>query len=770
MMGYSNLGFICVLSLVKTTPQFAAVIEQNATTPRTQSVFLMKIFPKASAGLIRRKREWMIPAVNIPENDKGPFPKEVVKMKSTAADLMKMVYYVTGPGADQPPVGLFKVHRHSGMLSVTDKLDREETKEYILTIHGSAESENYIEKPAEIIINIIDQNDNAPVCTHNPFRGEVPERSKPNVFVVQVSAKDLDDPNTFNGIVRYKLVGQEPSGDAFHIDPVTGNISLASFGILDRETYPLYKLHVEAADLEGRGFSSTCMVIIKVTDSNDHAPRFSQNIYIGTMQEHKVGEIVARLTVTDKDETLTANSMVKFTIIDGNEEGVFNVSTAPNKMEGIITTIKGLDFEQGRNTFSLLVVVENTVPFAVPLSTSTATVTITVQDVNEPPIFELAKKQVRVAEDLPVGSSITNYTAKDPDTARQQNIRYKMPKDIAKWLEITEDTGQIKVRNPMDREASFLKNGEYTVLIEAYDNDDEPATGTGTLIIHLKDVNDNAPVLEQPRAQMCSTEPEPVQLTITDQDGPENSLPFHVELHNEYQNNWTVINSSGDAVWLYPLRHLDVGEYRLLLRVYDSQMLFLDNSVTVEMCDCKGRDVICLAGVRAAYVSTLYIYVLAAVFCLLLLLLLLLFLKRKSWKKQKLFIQTDDNDRDNILCYNEEGGGEEDQDYVMSLLHSGPQVFNTNITPTDFFYRQHCEDNEDIGNFINNNLYTAVDDHRLAPRDSLLVFGYEGEGSSAGSLSSLHSSSSDGSQDYQHLQQWGSPFTRLADMYKGDDE
>lgn len=55
------------------------------------------------------------------------------QMKSTAADLMKMVYYVTGPGADQAPVGLFKVHRYSGMLSVTDKLDREETKEYIVS-------------------------------------------------------------------------------------------------------------------------------------------------------------------------------------------------------------------------------------------------------------------------------------------------------------------------------------------------------------------------------------------------------------------------------------------------------------------------------------------------------------------------------------------------------------------------------------------------------------------------------------------------------------
>lgn len=65
---------------------------------------------------------------------------------------------------------------------------------------------------------------------------------------MQVSAKDLDDPNTFNGIVRYKLVGQEPRGDAFRIDPVTGNISLASVGILDREVLKLK--HIETLTRE----------------------------------------------------------------------------------------------------------------------------------------------------------------------------------------------------------------------------------------------------------------------------------------------------------------------------------------------------------------------------------------------------------------------------------------------------------------------------------------------------------------------------------------
>ena len=74
-------------------------------------------------------------------------------------------------------------------------------------------------------------------------------------------------------------------------------------------------------------------------------------------------------------------------------------------------------------------------------------------------------------------------------------------------------------------------------------------------------------------------------------------------------------------------------------------------------------------------------------------------------------------------------------------------------------------DKPDVGDFINERMSDADNDPGAPPHDSVMEFAFEGAGSDAGSLSSLNTSSSADSADYDYLNEWGPKFTRLAEMY-----
>lgn len=62
--------------------------------------------------------------------------------------------------------------------------------------------------------------------------------------------------------------------------------------------------------------------------------------YQAKVPENKVGELVTKMTIEDKDEAHSPAWNAKFTIVNGNPGGLFSVETGPNKQEGIIKTVK----------------------------------------------------------------------------------------------------------------------------------------------------------------------------------------------------------------------------------------------------------------------------------------------------------------------------------------------------------------------------------------------------------------------------------------------
>uniref|UniRef100_A0A9J8DEI6 Cadherin-1 n=2 Tax=Cyprinus carpio TaxID=7962 RepID=A0A9J8DEI6_CYPCA len=746
----------------------------------TPSDLLIVEFPSSSAGQRRRKREWVIPPYRIPENERGSFPKKLfqLKVKLYGVPDEEIVYSITGEGADQPPVRIFTIDKKTGNLFVTQPLDREKKDLYKLKAHAISEDGKKTASPTNLTIIVIDQNDNKPEFTENPFNGQVSEASKDLEFMT-VTATDADDSETNNAMVRYTIVSQEPTfpkPHMFDINASTGTIRVREPG-MDREQWPRYTLLIVAADMEGEGLATTGTAVITVTDSNDNPPQFEQTSHIISVPENKVGAIVTKLTVTDGDEVGSPAWSTRYRIISGDKSGFFSVSTGPSQLEGIITTVKPLDFEKTKQ-YVLWVIVENDEPFVGSLttSTSTATVTVNVEDVNEPPEFNPKEKVISRHENLPVDTELVAYSASDPDTGKSQKITYIIANDPADWLSVNQDTGMIKVKSIMDRESARVKDGKYRAIILALDDDGNLSTGTGTLVIELEDVNDNSPIINEESIEICNREAK-VLLSITDKDGPLYAAPFSVEPQGDTKKSWTArMNETKTGILLTLNSVLEQGNYNVVLRVYDTNDMYQDNSIQATVCDCKGDKFICKK-MMAGIPLSLTLGIMAAILALLLsLLLLLLLMRKKQSSMKKPLLPEEDDIRDNVCCYDEEGGGEDDQNYDLSVLHRGldnrPEVFRNDVAPIFLpkpQYRPRPVNPEEIATFFYYNLKTADEDPTAPPYDSLLVFDYEGGGSDARSLSSLNSSSSGQDQDYDFLNEWGPRFKKLADMYGGEN-
>ncbi|KAF6284171.1 cadherin 4 [Rhinolophus ferrumequinum] len=755
-----------------------------------------------TSGLRRQKRDWVIPPINVPENSRGPFPQQLVRIRSDKDNDIPIRYSITGVGADQPPMEVFSIDSMSGRMYVTRPMDREERASYHLRAHAVDMNGNKVENPIDLYIYVIDMNDNRPEFINQVYNGSVDEGSKPGTYVMTVTANDADDSTTANGLVRYRIVTQtpqSPSQNMFTINSETGDIVTVAAG-LDREKVQQYTVIVQATDMEGNlnyGLSNTATAIIMVTDVNDNPPEFTSSTYAGEVPENRVETVVANLTVMDRDQPHSPNWNAVYRIISGDPSGHFSIRTDPVTNEGRVTVVKAVDYELNR-AFMLTVMVSNQAPLASGIQMSfqsTAGVTISVMDVNEAPYFPSNHKLIRLEEGVPTGTVLTTFSAVDPDRFMQQAVRYSKLSDPANWLHINATNGQVTTAAILDRESLYVKNNVYEATFLAADNGIPPASGTGTLQIYLIDINDNAPELLPKEAQVCEKPSlTAINITAADADMDPNVGPYVFELPfvpAAVRKNWTITRLNGDYAQLsLRLLYLEAGMYDVPITVTDSGNPPLSNTsvIKVKVCPCdENGDCTTVGAVAAAGLGTgaIVAILICIVILLTMVLLFVMWMKRREKERhtKQLLIDPEDDVRDNILKYDEEGGGEEDQDYDLSqlqqpeamehVLSKAAGVRRVDERPVgaepQYPVRPVVPHPGDIGDFINEGLRAADNDPTAPPYDSLLVFDYEGSGSTAGSVSSLNSSSS-GDQDYDYLNDWGPRFKKLADMYGGGED
>ncbi|NXQ00588.1 CAD13 protein, partial [Vidua macroura] len=448
--------------------------------------------------------------------------------------------------------------------------------------------------------------------------------------VMRMAAFDADDASTDNALLRYNILRQtptKPSPNMFYIDPEKGDIvTVVSPALLDRETMesPKYELVIEAKDMGGMdvGLTGTATATILIDDKNDHAPEFTKKEFQATVKEGVTGVIV-NLTVGDRDDPATGAWRAVYSIINGNPGQSFEIHTNPQTNEGMLSVVKPLDYEISA-FHTLLIKVENEDPLIPDIAygpSSTATVQITVEDVNEGPVFHPNPMAVTKQENIPVGSVVLTVNATDPDTLQHQTIRYSVYKDPAGWLEINPTNGTVGTTAVLDRESPFVHNNVYTALFLAIDSGNPPATGTGTLHITLEDVNDNVPSLYPTLAKVCDDAKDlrVVVLGASDKDLHPNTDPFKFELSKQSgpEKLWRINRLNNTHAQVILLQNLKKANYNIPISVTDSGKPPLTNTteLRLQVCTCKKSKMDCSAADALHISLTLILLPLLSLFC-----------------------------------------------------------------------------------------------------------------------------------------------------------
>ncbi|NWY92950.1 CADH8 protein, partial [Loxia curvirostra] len=763
---------------------YMAPMNQSQVLPSGSSTGLKRLNEEQRV-LHRFKRGWVWNQMFVLEEFSGPEPILVGRLHTDLdPGSSKIKYILSGDGAGT----IFVINDKTGDIHAMKRLDREEKAEYTLTAQAVDRDTNQpLEPPSEFIIKVQDINDNAPEFVEGPYHATVPEMSVVGTFVTKVTATDADDPVYGNSAkLVYSILEGQPY---FSIEPHTAIIKTA-LPNMDREAKEEYFVVIQAKDMGGHmgGLSGTTTVTITLSDVNDNPPKFAQSLYhFSVMEDVALGEPIGRVKANDLD--IGENAKSSYDIIEGDGMDVFEITTDAQTQDGVIRVRKPLDFET-RKSYTLKVEAANIHidprflsggPFK-----DTATVKVVVEDADEPPVFSSPTYLLEVHENAALNSVLGQVTAHDPDVSSSP-IRFSIDRhtDLERQFNINAEDGKITLATPLDRETSTWHN----ITIVATETRNHSQVSRVPVAIKVLDVNDNAPEFASEHEAFLCENGKPGQViqivSAVDKDDPKNGHYFLYSLLPEMVNNPNfTIKKNEDNTLSILAKHSGFSRqkqevYLLPIVISDSGTppMSSTGTLTIRVCGCSSDGTVqsCNAEAYVLPIGLSMGALIAILACIILLLVIVvLFVTLRRHKNEPLIIKDDEDVRENIIRYDDEGGGEEDTEAFDIATLQNPDGINGFLPRKDikpdlqFMPRQGLApvpNGVDVDEFINVRLHEADNDPTAPPYDSIQIYGYEGKGSAAGSLSSLESSTSDSDQNFDYLSEWGPRFKRLGELY-----
>ncbi|XP_054024617.1 protocadherin beta-15-like [Dryobates pubescens] len=370
---------------------------------------------------------------------------------------------------------LFGLNPDTGEIRVAGKLDFEETQSYEMMVEAT--DGGGLSAHCKVQVEVVDVNDNAPEIQLTSHTASIPEDAPPRTVVALFTVRDQDSGD--NGRTECTIDGDLP----FTLTPTFDNYyELRTNAALDRETTAEYNISIRATDWGPRRLSSRQSLWVQVSDVNDNAPAFSQELYSMWVTENN-SPMVRIGSVQASDADAGSNARVQYALV--REEGEEQPAVSVSSESGDVYVVRSLDYERVR----ALEVWVSAADGGWPALSARALLRVLVRDENDnaPVVLHPGAESGAGAGELvprwaPAGYLVAKVVAVDADAGQNAWLSYELAKATEPGLfRLGLHSGELRTaRAVAERDAP-----RHRLVVLVRDRGQPPRSASATLAVAL---------------------------------------------------------------------------------------------------------------------------------------------------------------------------------------------------------------------------------------------------------------------------------------------
>ncbi|KAG8592446.1 hypothetical protein GDO81_000503 [Engystomops pustulosus] len=427
----------------------------------------------------------------------------------------------------------FHINSKTGELMNSEALDREVKAHHHLTVLVTDHGTPRRNATAAVYITVTDLNDNKPFFPQLPSGKQlylkVPDGQPGLMFVTAVYAKDPDVAN--NGTIVYSMSSDD---DVNHFS-INSSGEIWTTQTLSADLRPYYQLTVIARDQGSPPLEEFAIVNIQVISAS--LEKSKDLIEVKTI---KVSENVkpARIIGSVKlhEDKKIPSSKLRYHLSEEDHNSHFAIDAS----SGDVYLSRPIDYET-TTQYMLRIIIQNN--NKVPPQNHSVILKVDVEDHNDHyPWFPDHLVHIGIAEDVPIGTTLYTFKAKDGDgSVANSKIKYSLESEEGKEnpFIIHEWDGILTTNRALDRETeeSFILT---VIATDQTTNITQRRHSSLTARIIIQDVNDNHPSFLSPPAASVMEDAETGSLVhrvvAEDPDeGYNGKITFHIMDGNSKQ-------------------------------------------------------------------------------------------------------------------------------------------------------------------------------------------------------------------------------------------